>query len=73
MALPLAVKDPLARFILLNAITLTPSTISLLAEDDLLYIHWLQPSTGKADWREIKESLDALLCRLFEEDRRGSH
>ena len=73
MALPIRVKDPLARFILLNSITLTPSTISLLVEDDLLYIHWLQASAGHGDWREIKESLEARLHRLFEEghsDRR---
>lgn len=66
MALPVHVKDPLARFILLNSITLTPSTISLLAEGDLLYIHWLQASGGRGDWREIKESLDTRLSNLFE-------
>ncbi|MCK5584807.1 Na+/H+ antiporter subunit E [Candidatus Bipolaricaulota bacterium] len=51
MALPIRVEDALARFILLNSITLTPSTISLLIEDDLLYIHWLQASGGHGDWR----------------------
>lgn len=71
MALPIRVRDPLARFILLNSITLTPSTISLLAEDDLLYIHWLQSSAGKGDWREIKESLDMRLLSLFEEEQRA--
>jgi len=67
MALPIQVRDPLARFILLNSITLTPSTISLLAEDDLLYIHWLQASGGHGNWREIKEALEARLHHLFEE------
>lgn len=71
MALPIHLKDTLARFILLNSITLTPSTISLLAEDDLLYIHWLQASGGHGDWEEIKESLEARLYSLFEGDRRG--
>lgn len=66
MALPVRVEDSLARFILLNSITLTPSTISLLVEGDLLYIHWLQPAAGHGDWREIKESLEARLQRLFE-------
>ncbi|MBE0634972.1 Na+/H+ antiporter subunit E [Candidatus Bipolaricaulota bacterium] len=66
MALPIRVTDPLARFILLNSITLTPSTISLLVEDDLLYIHWLQASGGQGDWREIKESLETRLQELFE-------
>jgi len=71
MALPIRVEDSLARFILLNSITLTPSTISLLVEDDLLYIHWLQTSGGHGDWREIKESLEARLHSLFEGERRG--
>lgn len=71
MALPIRVEDPLARFILLNSITLTPSTISLLVEDDLLYIHWLQTSDGHGDWREIKESLEARLYSLFRGGRRG--
>ena len=73
MALPLRLEDPTGRFILLNSITLTPSTISLLVEEDLLYIHWLQDETGKSDWREIKESLEARLQRLFEEDAHGDH
>lgn len=71
MALPIHVRDPLARFMLLNSITLTPSTISLLVEDDLLYIHWLQATGGKSDWSEIKESLDTRLLALFEETHRA--
>ena len=70
MALPIRITDPLARFLLLNSITLTPSTISLLIEDDLLYIHWLQPANGQGDWRAIKESLEDRLTQLFE---RGEH
>ena len=71
MALPIHLKDTFARFILLNSITLTPSTISLLVEDDLLYIHWLQASGGHGDWEEIKESLEDRLHSLFEGDRSG--
>jgi multisubunit Na+/H+ antiporter MnhE subunit len=67
MALPLRVRDPLGTFILLNSITLTPSTIALLTEENLLYIHWLQPAKGRGDWREIKESLESRLRRLFDE------
>jgi len=67
MALPVRVSDPLARFILLNSITLTPSTISLLTEENLLYIHWLQASDETSDWRSIKESLELRLQRLFDE------
>jgi len=71
VALPIRVEDPLARFILLNSITLTPSTISLLIEDDLLYIHWLQAAGGHGDWRGIKESLESRLEHLFRRDRHG--
>jgi len=71
MALPIRVSDPVARFILLNSITLTPSTISLLVEDDLLYIHWLQASGGNGDWREVNESLETRLDCLFKGGGRG--
>jgi len=71
IALPIRVEDTLARFILLNSITLTPSTISLLIEDDLLYIHWLQASGQQTDWRAIKESLEVCLQRLFERAGNG--
>ncbi|MFC2099744.1 Na+/H+ antiporter subunit E [Candidatus Bipolaricaulota bacterium] len=68
MALPTRVKHPVGRFLLLNSITLTPSTISLLVEDDLLYIHWLERKAGRGDWRAIKESLERRVAELFPTD-----
>jgi len=68
IALPIRVTNPFAQFLLLNSITLTPSTISLLIEGDLLYIHWLQPRGGHGDWRTIKESLERRIERIFPED-----
>jgi len=65
IALPLRVDDPLGRFVLLNSITLTPSTISLLAEDDVVYIHWLQSRGEEADWREAKEKVERRVLALF--------
>jgi len=65
VALPLRLHDPIGQLILLNSITLTPSTISLLVEGDLLYIHWLRASHEKGDWQAIKESLERRLLRLF--------
>jgi len=65
MALPTRITDPVGRFLLSNAITLTPSTISLLTEDDLLYIHWLQRRSGGGDWRAIKDSLERRILGLF--------
>lgn len=71
IALPIRVTNPFAQFLLLNSITLTPSTISLLIEGDLLYIHWLQPRGGHGDWRTIKESLEHRIERIFPEDDRA--
>ncbi len=65
MAIPIRMDDAWGRFMLLNSITLTPSTIALLIEDDLLYIHWLQPAGGHGDWRAIKESLEERLADVF--------
>ncbi len=73
VALPIRVEDPLARFLLLNSITLTPSTISLLLEGDLLYIHWLREKGRHGDWQEIKESLEGRLLKVFGEDDDGDH
>ena len=73
VALPIRVEDPLARFLLLNSITLTPSTISLLLEGDLLYIHWLREKGHHGDWQEIKESLEGRLLKVFGEDNDGDH
>ena len=73
VALPLGLEDPFARFILLNSITLTPSTISLLTEEGLLYIHWLQSAQGEGDWQGIKESLELRLARVFEPSQGGRH
>jgi multisubunit Na+/H+ antiporter MnhE subunit len=68
MALRTRVEHPVGRFVLLNSITLTPSTISLLVEDDLLYIHWLERKGGRGDWRAIKESLERRVAELFPRD-----
>ena len=73
VALPIRVKDPFARFLLLNSITLTPSTISLLLEGDLLYIHWLREKGHHGDWQGIKESLEGRLLKIFGEEDDGNH
>jgi multisubunit Na+/H+ antiporter MnhE subunit len=65
MALPLGVSDPLGQFLLLNSVTLTPSTISLLVEGDVVYLHWLQSRGGHGDWRAVKESIERRVLDLF--------
>lgn len=41
VAVKTRLKDPLARLMLANAITLTPGTFTLDIRDDILYIHWI--------------------------------
>lgn len=67
VALPIRLKAPLAQFLLLHSITMIPSTISLLLEEDLLYIHWLQAAGRREDWQGIKEALEARLYAAFDE------
>ena len=65
VALPTSMNHPVGRFILLHSITLTPSTIALLSEEDLLYIHWLRPKGRIGDWKAIKASLEKRLVPIF--------
>ena len=65
VALPLRLRHPIGRLLLLNSITLTPSTISLLVEGDLLYIHWLRARNAQGDWETIKETLERELLTIF--------
>ena len=53
VALPLRLSHPIGQLLLLNSITLTPSTISLLIEGDLVYIHWLRARNAQGDWETI--------------------
>jgi multisubunit Na+/H+ antiporter MnhE subunit len=68
VALPLRLRHPIGQLLLLNSITLTPSTISLLIEGDLLYIHWLRARNAQGDWETIKETLERELLAIFPEE-----
>jgi len=68
VALPLRLRHPIGQLILLNSITLTPSTISLLIEGDLLYIHWLRARDARGDWETIKETLEKEMLAIFPEE-----
>jgi len=67
MALPLRLKHPLGQFVLLNSVTLTPSTISLLVEGDVVYVHWLQSRKSTGDWRKIVESIEHRILDILPE------
>jgi len=68
VALPLRLRHPIGQLLLLNSITLTPSTISLLIEGDLLYIHWLRARNAQGDWKTIKEILEREMLAIFPEE-----
>lgn len=42
-------KNPTARLLLANAITLTPGTLSVEIKNDWLYIHWVVASTSDVE------------------------
>ncbi len=46
VAVPLRVRAEMAQLLLLWAITVTPGTIGLLVEDDVLYVHFLRLPAG---------------------------
>lgn len=48
VAVPLRVRTEMAQLLLLWAITVTPGTIGLLAEGDILYVHCLYVPPGAA-------------------------
>lgn len=42
-------KDPFARLLLANAITLTPGTFTLDIKSDMFYIHWIDAAEANDD------------------------
>lgn len=73
MALPLRVSHPLGQFILLNSVTLTPSTISLLVEGDVVYVHWLQSRGKTSDWRQVVQTIERRILAIFPEVTDADH
>lgn len=56
VAVPVQVKSELGQLLLLNSITLTPTTIAVLKENNLVYIHHLQ-LTDKEDYDRLKKTV----------------
>jgi len=61
-------KDPLARTILANSITLTPGTLTVDIIDDYYYIHWIYVQTTEEELAKTKivGSFEKLLKKVFE-------
>lgn len=64
VAVHLGIKSDMGRLLLLWAITVTPGTIALLLEGDLLYVHCLQRPAGP----QVPgvEKLESLLKRIWD-------
>ena len=60
IAVKTKLTDPVARFMLANAITLTPGTFTLDTYGDTFYIHWIDAGNENAE----KNSID--MVRKFE-------
>lgn len=71
VTLPSTLTDKLGLFLLFNAITMTPSTIAIAAEDDLIYVHWIREKESEGDWQQIKESIEERLGTIFTEEKDG--
>jgi len=64
VAFPLRLRSDMGRLLLLWAITVTPGTIALLLEGDLLYVHCLRRPAGPAV--PGLERLESLLKKLWD-------
>ncbi len=61
-------KSPGARVLLANSITLTPGTLSVDMEDDMLYVHRIYVPRDDADgsMEQSLERFESFLRRIFE-------
>jgi len=64
---PTQIKNEYGRLILANSITLTPGTISLDADDEGIYVHWIDiKGEDASDYqKEISLSFESILRRTF--------
>jgi multicomponent Na+:H+ antiporter subunit E len=63
-----SLKSDLARAFLANSITLTPGTMTVEIEEDVLYIHWIDVKTEDPEraGQMIKGPFERLLARIFD-------
>lgn len=61
-------KSEAARTFLANSITMTPGTMTVEIQDDVLYIHWIDVKTEdpRAAGKIIKGPFEKLLARIFD-------
>lgn len=68
IAIPLTVKTDLEIFLLANAITLTPGslTVDVSADHQFLYVHGMQIGDAEAYRRDIKEGFERMILEVFQ-------
>lgn len=61
-------KSEIARAFLANSITMTPGTMTVEIQDDVLYIHWIDVKTDDPQLagKMIKGPFEKLLARIFD-------
>lgn len=64
---PTKIKGDAGKLVLCNSITLTPGTISLDADEENVYIHWIdvKGQTPEQHQSEISSSFEKVLGRVF--------
>lgn len=65
--IPTQVKGDLGKLVLANSITLTPGTISIDADDENVYIHWIDVKGANSGeyQKNVSSSFEKLLRRIF--------
>jgi multicomponent Na+:H+ antiporter subunit E len=60
-------KSKMARMILTNSITLTPGTLTVDIDDDILYIHWIDVESEDIDvaTEKIVKKFEKILVKIY--------
>lgn len=60
-------KSKMARMILTNSITLTPGTLTVDIDDDILYIHWIDVESEDIDvaTEKIVKKFEKILIKIY--------
>jgi multicomponent Na+:H+ antiporter subunit E len=61
-------KNPLARAILANSITLTPGTLTVDIKENVIYVHWINITTSSQNvaTKKIAGRFEGILKKVFE-------
>lgn len=65
---PIEIKTNLARTMLANSITMTPGTIAVDVQDDVLYVHWIYVSSEDPEvyTRKVSGRFERYIKKIFE-------